>query len=68
MDVYEKLVSNFSDTYIEPSIVEDSKYEIKDQYLSSKKIEEELGIVSIFDIDSSIEKTIDWYKEYLHNL
>ena len=68
MDIYKKLVSNFSDTYIEPSIVEDSKYEIKDQYLSSKKIEEELGLVSIFDIDSSLEKTIGWYKEYLHNL
>lgn len=68
MDIYKKLVSNFSDIFIEPSIVEDSKYEIKDQYLSSKKIEEELGVVSIFDIDSSIEKTIDWYKEYLHNL
>tara|TARA_B100000902_G_C27316193_1_gene921465 strand:- start:1844 stop:2803 length:960 start_codon:yes stop_codon:yes gene_type:complete len=68
MDIYKKLVSNFSDTYIEPVIEEDSEFEIKDQYLSSDKIEKELGIKSVFDLDTSISKTVDWYKKYLNNL
>ena len=68
MDIYKKLVSNFSDTYIEPIIEEDSEFEIKDQYLSSDKIEKELGIKSVFDLDTSISKTVDWYKKYLNSL
>lgn len=68
MDIYKKLVSNFSDTYIEPIIEEDSEFEIKDQYLSSDKIEKELGIKSTYDLDTSISKTVDWYKKYLNSL
>ncbi|OUX18454.1 MAG: hypothetical protein CBE17_01770 [Gammaproteobacteria bacterium TMED257] len=68
MDVYKKIVNNFSDNYVEPIIQENSEYEIKDQYLSSKKIKDELGIESIFDIDTSLTKTIKWYEEHLKSL
>ena len=68
MDVYKKIVNNFSDNYVEPIIQENSEYEIKDQYLSSKKIKDELGIESIFDIDTSLTKTIKWYEEHLKRL
>ena len=68
MDVYKKIVNNFSNNYVEPIIQENSEYEIKDQYLSSEKIKDELGIVSIFDIDTSLTKTIKWYEEHLKSL
>jgi CDP-glucose 4,6-dehydratase len=67
-EIYKKIVSQFSSSYIDPIIQEDSKYEIKDQYLSSKKIKEELGVSSKFNIDSGLEKTISWYKEHLKNI
>ena len=38
---------------------------IKDQYLSSEKIFNELGIKSEFEIDTALEMTINWYKENL---
>lgn len=63
--IYKKIVHIFSDNYIEPIIQEDSEFEIKDQYLSSTKIKDELGVDSSFDIDSGLEKTIDWYRKYL---
>ena len=64
-EIYKNIVHRFSDNYIEPIIQEDSEFEIKDQYLSSTKIKDELGIDSSFDIDSGLEKTIDWYRKYL---
>lgn len=67
-DIYEKLVYKFSDDFIDPLIQEKSEFEIKDQYLSSKKINDELGIISQFDIDKGLEKTVSWYKSYIKNI
>lgn len=67
-DIYEKLVYKFSDDFINPLIQEKSEFEIKDQYLSSKKINDELGIISQFDIDKGLEKTVSWYKSYIKNI
>tara|TARA_Y100000992_G_C21260179_1_gene490837 strand:+ start:153 stop:1112 length:960 start_codon:yes stop_codon:yes gene_type:complete len=68
LDVYKKIVFNFSEKYIEPVIEESSEFEIKDQYLSSEKIKKELGIESSFDIDLGLEKTIEWYKKFLSKI
>ena len=67
-DIYEKLVYKFSDDFINPLIQEKSEFEIKDQYLSSKKINDELGIIPQFNIDSGLEKTVSWYKSYIKNI
>ena len=67
-DIYEKLVYKFSDDFIDPLIHEKSEFEIKDQYLSSKKINDELGIIPQFNIDSGLEKTVSWYKSYIKNI
>ena len=67
-DIYEKLVYKFSDDFIDPLIQEKSEFEIKDQYLSSKKINDELGVISQFDIDKGLEKTVSWYKSYIKNI
>ena len=68
MDVYKKIVSKFSETYIEPIIKENSDFEIKDQYLSSEKIKTELGVSSTYDMDSALSKTVDWYQSFLKEL
>ena len=67
-DIYEKLVYKFSDDFIDPLIHEKSEFEIKDQYLSSKKINDELGVISQFNIDKGLEKTVSWYKSYIKNI
>tara|TARA_B100000131_G_C18065133_1_gene592149 strand:- start:335 stop:1294 length:960 start_codon:yes stop_codon:yes gene_type:complete len=68
MDVYKKIISKFSESYIEPIIKEDSDYEIKDQYLSSEKIKKELGINSTYNMDSALSETIEWYQSFLKEL
>jgi CDP-glucose 4,6-dehydratase len=68
IELYKKIVSKFSENYIEPIIQVSSEFEIKDQYLSSIKIEKELGISSNFDIDLGLENTINWYRKFVADI
>ena len=65
MEVYEKINEIHLGKYVEPIIENKANLEIKDQYLSSEKIFNELGIKSEFEIDTALETTINWYKENL---
>ena len=65
MEVYEKISEIHLGKYVEPIIENKANLEIKDQYLSSEKIFNELGIKSEFEIDTALEMTINWYKENL---
>lgn len=65
MEVYEKINEIHLGKYVEPIIENKANLEIKDQYLSSEKIFNELGIKSEFEIDTALEMTINWYKENL---
>ena len=65
MEVYEKINEIHLGKYVEPIIKNKANLEIKDQYLSSEKIFNELGIKSEFEIDTALEMTINWYKENL---
>ena len=67
MEVYEKICEAFSGRFVEPIIEENSQYEIKDQYLSSDLIFNELNITSQFTLKEALKNTIDWYKENLNN-
>ena len=44
-----------------------AKYEIKHQYLSSKKIRRVLGWQPKITLDEGLKKTIKWYREYFNN-
>jgi CDP-glucose 4,6-dehydratase len=68
IELYKKIVYKFSENYIEPIIQVSSEFEIKDQYLSSIKIEKELGIRSNFDIDLGLENTINWYRKFVADI
>jgi CDP-glucose 4,6-dehydratase len=51
--------------YVEPEIKNTVKSEIKDQHLNSAKAHSILGWKSSVDLQSGLEKTLNWYKTYL---
>lgn len=50
---------------LKPKILNETKHEIKNQYLSSKKANKILGWKSKYDVENGLVETIDWYKKYL---
>jgi len=64
IEIYNAISMKIKNKIITPKFVIDSEKEIKDQYLDSTKIFNELNIKSLFSFDSGIDKTIDWYKDY----
>lgn len=49
----------------EPDIRNEANNEIRRQYLSARKAREILGWSPLFDLDTGLQKTISWYKDYL---
>ncbi|MCD4820814.1 MAG: GDP-mannose 4,6-dehydratase [Methanococcoides sp.] len=50
---------------IEPTILNQANNEIRNQYLSAEKAKEQLGWSPEYTLDSSLNETIEWYKNYL---
>jgi CDP-glucose 4,6-dehydratase len=50
---------------LQPEIRNEVNNEIRHQYLSAAKAQRDLGWRPLFDLDSGLEKTIRWYKEFL---
>ncbi len=46
-------------------ILNQAKYEIRHQYLSSKKARKVLNWKARHSLEEGLKKTIDWYKKYL---
>jgi CDP-glucose 4,6-dehydratase len=55
------------DVKIEPTILNQAKNEIRNQYLSAKKANKQLGWSPIYTLDSSLDETIEWYKNYFQS-
>ena len=49
---------------IEPTILDQAENEIQNQYLSAKKVKEQLGWSPRYTLDSSLNETIEWYKSH----
>lgn len=47
-----------------PQIMSQAKNEIKDQYLCSEKARKLLGWSPAFTVEQSMDRTIDWYRNY----
>ena len=47
---------------IEPTILNQAKNEIRNQYLSAKKAKEQLGWSPKYTLNSSLVETVEWYK------
>jgi CDP-glucose 4,6-dehydratase len=52
---------------LEPDMHADAVHEIQDQFLASTKAREVLGWEPKFGFDEGIERTVDWYREYLES-
>jgi CDP-glucose 4,6-dehydratase len=48
---------------IGPQILNEACHEIREQCLSAEKARSELGWCPLFDMDSGLRKTIDWYRK-----
>ena len=54
-------------TDLEPVILNETKGEIKHQYLSAAKAKDILGWNPTYTVDEGLKETIDWYKEFFKN-
>ena len=54
--------------WIEPDIRNDTKGEIRHQYLSARKARTELEWAPRFDLDSGLRETIDWYRAFFSRM
>ena len=52
------------DSNLEPVILNEGNYEIKNQYLSIEKAKKILKWKPHFTLEEGLKKTINWYKEY----
>lgn len=51
---------------LKPKILNETKHEIRNQYLSIQKAKNILNWQPEYDLDSGLKKTIAWYKEYFN--
>jgi len=50
---------------LEPEIRNEATNEIRHQYLSAAKARRVLGWEPLFDLDSSLKRTVEWYRDFL---
>lgn len=67
-EMYKILCEKTTGDYVEPLYKISSKNEIKDQYLDTTRIEQDLNVKSTISIEESIEKTVEWYKNYFDKI
>ena len=51
---------------LKPDVRNEASHEIRYQYLSTIKVREILGWLPMFNLDTGLEKTIAWYREFLN--
>ena len=52
---------------LKPDVRNEANYEIRNQYLNASKAKELLNWKPVFDIDSGLRKTVQWYKDFFIN-
>jgi CDP-glucose 4,6-dehydratase len=50
---------------LQPDVRNEATNEIREQYLSARKAREVLGWTPLFTLDEGLQRTIDWYREFL---
>lgn len=64
IEVYNAISMEIKGEIVKPKFIIDSDTEIKDQYLDSTKIFEELKVKSIFSFEEGMANTVEWYRNY----
>ncbi|MDQ1254429.1 MAG: hypothetical protein QG646_3670 [Euryarchaeota archaeon] len=59
-----KKIADIMGVKTEPLILNQANNEIKNQYLSARKAKEQLGWSAKYTLDSSLDETIEWYRNY----
>ena len=65
LSITQKIQENMDCEHLKPKILNQSKAEIKDQYLDSGKAKRLLSWKSQYTIEEGLEQTIHWYKNFL---
>ncbi len=60
-----KIILDVMKSDLEPDICGEAAHEIKHQYLSAKKARQLLGWQPLFSLEEALERTVEWYEEYL---
>lgn len=63
LEVVERIL-NMMNSDLQPIIQNQVSYENKHQFLSAQKAKELLDWTPVYDFDSGLESTIDWYRKY----
>ena len=50
-----------------PDLRNEASNEIRHQYLSAARARDELGWRPLFTLEAGLERTIEWYREFLTN-
>jgi CDP-glucose 4,6-dehydratase len=64
LDLVERILKGMNSD-LKPEIRNEATNEIRHQYLSAEKARRILGWQPLFSLDAGLQKTIDWYKEFL---
>lgn len=64
LQLVEQILS-LMDSELTPDVRNQASHEIRHQYLSAAKARQQLNWSPLFDLPSSLQKTIDWYREFL---
>ncbi len=65
LEVYEHVCRSLTGGYVEPEVLDIASHEIHEQFLSSHKAREILGWQSEYSITDGLQRTVDWYKDFL---
>jgi CDP-glucose 4,6-dehydratase len=63
LDLVSKILG-LMNSKLQPQILNETKNEIRHQYLSAKKAREVLNWHPIFSLDQGLQRTLDWYRHY----
>lgn len=64
LEVVSAIAKVMGKEHIEPTILNQAKSEIKDQYLASEKAHQTLGWQQAYSFDEGLLQTVDWYVKY----
>ena len=64
LEVVEKILALMGSD-LEPDVRDETPHEIREQYLSAAKARERLDWRPLFELDEGLQRTIDWYRDFL---
>ncbi len=60
-----QMLAKLMKSSLTPDVRNEARNEIKHQYLSSQKARTRLGWSPLFDLELGLQRTVDWYREFL---